>query len=925
MSMKAGSDRPWPEQCFRITSGEVLLIAYGADHREQIGLMRLQQNLTYPGLPNPALQNSRIQLKLRAIQVSQLEELGDGDDHDGRLWMARRLEAELGGSSTDQAPPTSQLIRTLIAVYQQAHNRHLTLLQSHSALNASSEANLFLCMEAGGDLSAELPSTSTNQDPCLSAVTLLCRGQNRALPLPLAAAEPNTRRHLQQLLDRTDLFAREVLLEPADLEQDCGDLIGFLEDDAPCSEGDRTTDATAKGSTNKIVVLLSTPEGYRLWVPGRMKQPLPLQQCRNLLRSLSPRMLAISPAFRSEDLSTVGLLRFAYGQPKQTTAFVIGGLLLGVALGFLLAIGREVGAARWIFGMGVTGLLTGACLGLLSGGFRLGVAVMLLSTLLSLLTPTFNTVITNQALPDRDLGLLLQISLILVAAGITRVCFEWVQSRAILLSQQRGAARSQLAGMHRLLRLPTDFFRLRNVGDLQLRFGALDELRSEIQQLLEGGLLRLVLTSIYILFMLRISVKLTALALVVAALILIPTALIGLQSRPLQRHQEEAEGQALSRNLELIGSVAKLRMAGAESAAARWWGEQFQTIVKLENALDAKEASASLLRAVMPNLGTLLVYVVITRLIADAMNTPELAAPNVGELLGFFSAFGTFIGASAGFAGLLIGAFDMPVIYERARPILDTPTETAETREEAALLKGHIQLDRVSYRYAPELPLVLDGVSLEARPGEQLAIVGPSGSGKSTLVRLLLGFAIPENGEIRFDGQPLNGLRLDSVRRQIGSVLQTNTLFSGTLMEAIAGGSVIEEEAAWHAAELAGLADEIRAMPMGLQTMVPEGGGTLSGGQRQRVAIARALVRRPRILIFDEATSALDNRTQAIVTASLESLAITRIVIAHRLSTVQRADRIVVLESGQVREEGSCETLMERRGLFFRMMQRQIT
>jgi ABC-type bacteriocin/lantibiotic exporters, contain an N-terminal double-glycine peptidase domain len=220
---------------------------------------------------------------------------------------------------------------------------------------------------------------------------------------------------------------------------------------------------------------------------------------------------------------------------------------------------------------------------------------------------------------------------------------------------------------------------------------------------------------------------------------------------------------------------------------------------------------------------------------------------------------------------------------------------------------------------------VLDGVSLEARPGEQLAIVGPSGSGKSTLVRVLLGFAIPENGEIRFDGQPLNGLRLDSVRRQIGSVLQTNTLFSGTLMEAIAGGSVIEGEAAWHAAELAGLADEIRAMPMGLQTMVPEGGGTLSGGQRQRVAIARALVRRPRILIFDEATSALDNRTQAIVTASLDSLAITRIVIAHRLSTVQRADRIVVLESGQVREEGSCETLMERRGLFFRMMQRQIT
>jgi ATP-binding cassette subfamily B protein len=550
---------------------------------------------------------------------------------------------------------------------------------------------------------------------------------------------------------------------------------------------------------------------------------------------------------------------------------------------------------------------------------------MLMSTLLSLLTPTFNTVITNQALPDRDLGLLLQISLILLAAGVTRVCFEWVQSRAVQLSQQRGAARSQLAGMHRLLRLPVEFFRLRNVGDLQLRFGALDELRGEIQQLLEGGLLRLVLTSIYILFMLRISVKLTALALLVAALILLPTALIGLQSRPLQRHQEEAEGQAQSRNLELIGSVSKLRLAGAETAAARWWGQEFQKIVELENALDAKEATAALLNGVMPNLGTLLLYIVITRLIAEAANSPSLNAPNVGQLLGFFSAFGTFIGAAAGFAGLLIGAFDMPVIYERARPILETAPETLDLKEDAGALQGQIQLDRVSYRYADDLPLVLDGVSLEARAGEHLAIVGPSGSGKSTVVRLLLGFAAPEDGEIRFDGKPLNGLRLDSIRRQIGTVLQTSTLFTGTLLEAIAGGSVVEEEEAWHAAELAGLADEIRAMPMGLQTMIPEGGGTLSGGQRQRVAIARALIRKPRILIFDEATSALDNRTQAIVTDSLEAMAITRVVIAHRLSTIRHADRIVVLDQGQVREQGNCETLMQNEGLFFRMMQRQIT
>ncbi|RZO10021.1 MAG: ATP-binding cassette domain-containing protein [Synechococcus sp. MED-G135] len=911
MDWVAGSQHDWPEEAFRLIEGDLLLVSSGTN---DFGFIRLQRGCVYPGVVLSS--KAPVCLKLQAIQASRVDLVPAGDPQEGVQWLDEQLCQDFG-ISPSEAPNIDQLLHKLTEQHQRAEQHHQSLLASHQSLNELSEKQLFLAMERGHNDGADPSSIPESlpdggvDDPVFRALSLVCRDQKSLLISPSLPTDLHPRERLQQLLDRTDLLSRDVLIERTDLQQDCGDLIGFME---------QQPDAAPR-----VVVLQSTAKGYRAWVPEFMVEPLPIQQCDRWLNGLSPRMVSISPAFQAKDLSTLGLLRFAYGQPTHFINFVLGGLLIGVSVGFLLAIGRDVGAARWIFGMGATGAIAGTCLGALSGGFRLGVGVMLLSTLLSLLTPTFNTVITNQALPDRDLGLLLQISVILAAAGITRVCFEWVQSRAVQLSQQRGAARSQLAAMQRLLRLPTEFFRKRNVGDLQLRFGALDELRSEIQQLLEGGLLRLVLTSIYILFMLRISVKLTALALLVAALILLPTALIGLQSRPLQRHQEEAEGQAQSRNLELIGSVGKLRLAGAESAAARWWSQEFQKIVELENALDAKEATAALLKAVMPNLGTLLVYIVITRLIAEAASSPNLNAPNVGQLLGFFSAFGTFIGAAAGFAGLLIGAFDMPVIYERARPILETEPETAELRDAAGVLEGDIRFDRVSYRYAPDLPLVLDAVSLEAKAGQQLAIVGPSGSGKSTLVRLLLGFASPEDGEIRFDSQPLNGLRLDSVRRQIGTVLQTNTLFSGTLMEAIAGGSVIDEQQAWHAIELAGLADEIRAMPMGLQTMIPEGGGTLSGGQRQRVAIARALVRRPRILIFDEATSALDNRTQAIVTSSLESLAITRIVIAHRLSTIRHADRIVVLERGQVQEQGPYETLMENQGLFFRMMQRQIT
>jgi ATP-binding cassette subfamily B protein len=278
----------------------------------------------------------------------------------------------------------------------------------------------------------------------------------------------------------------------------------------------------------------------------------------------------------------------------------------------------------------------------------------------------------------------------------------------------------------------------------------------------------------------------------------------------------------------------------------------------------------------------------------------------------------------ASFSELLVGAFEVPMLYERAKPIFDANVEVSETLLDVPSLEGALEFDRVSYRYEPDLALVLDRVSFKVETGQFLAIVGPSGSGKSTIVRLMLGFAKPEEGIIRYDGKALNGLRPDSLRRQIGTVMQSNGLFSGSLFEAISGGSLISLDEAWAAAEMAGLADDIHKMPMGMQTVIPEGGGNLSGGQRQRIAIARAIVRRPRLLIFDEATSALDNRTQAVVSLSLEQLAITRVVIAHRLSTIRHADQILVLEGGRVSQQGSFDSLMGEDGLFVKMMKRQI-
>jgi ATP-binding cassette subfamily B protein len=370
--------------------------------------------------------------------------------------------------------------------------------------------------------------------------------------------------------------------------------------------------------------------------------------------------------------------------------------------------------------------------------------------------------------------------------------------------------------------------------------------------------------------------------------------------------------------------VAKLRLAGVEEAAARHWWAPYRAGIDTGYAVEERTALAGLFTTLLPSVGTLLLFLVITRLVAEAGRNPALAVPNVGELLGFFSAFATFLGAVASSAGLLIQAFELPVLLERARPLLEAQPESAEEGLDPGPLRGALALEGVGFRYGDGSPWVLDDLSLAIRPGEFVAVVGPTGSGKSTLVRLLLGLERPQRGRVLVDGRPLERLRIDRVRRQIGVVPQNPALLAGSLQEVIAGGSEISLEEAWSAAEQAAVADDIRALPMGMHTLLPEGGGSLSGGQRQRLAIARALARRPRALILDEATSALDNRSQAQVSRSLEALGLTRLVIAHRLSTVRHADRIVVLEAGRIVQEGTFAELVAQPGAFAALMARQL-
>ena len=228
------------------------------------------------------------------------------------------------------------------------------------------------------------------------------------------------------------------------------------------------------------------------------------------------------------------------------------------------------------------------------------------------------------------------------------------------------------------------------------------------------------------------------------------------------------------------------------------------------------------------------------------------------------------------------------------------------------------------FRYGANGPAVLQGISFDVSPGEHVAIVGGSGCGKTTLMRVLLGLESPESGTITVDGRDLASLDQSSVRRQVGCVLQSSSLLPGTIVENVDMGRGLTRDEVWKALDAAAVGDDVRAMAMGLDTPVVDGGGTVSGGQRQRILIARALAGGPRMLVFDEATSALDNVTQGAVVETLDRLRLTRIVVAHRLSTIRHADRIIVVDEGNVVEEGNYDTLMELDGMFADLARRQL-
>tara|TARA_R110001592_G_scaffold361214_1_gene671314 strand:- start:8050 stop:11013 length:2964 start_codon:yes stop_codon:yes gene_type:complete len=580
--------------------------------------------------------------------------------------------------------------------------------------------------------------------------------------------------------------------------------------------------------------------------------------------------------------------------------------------------------------------LIGYILPELRGDLRRVAQMGLLGGLLAAFTPMMSSVMIEQVLPRADVEQHIHIILGLVAAAFGGASVEVVKAFALLRVEGRADLHLQAAIFDRLLRLPAGFCRRFTAGDLTDRVLGIQTIRQTLSGTTIQSLLGVTFASFSLALLVYYNWRLSVVALSLVLFAILVTVFLGRRQLREERRRIAHQGKAEGFVLQLLTGLAKLRISAAEGRAyAKWAGyftKQKQRFVTSQSYANWQDV----FHAAYPAFATGVIFVAasmllkmeatdlqLEALVKSGENTARLPM-STGDFVAFNTAFGQFLAAMTGLATALTRSLTVIPLFERLRPVVETAPEVADDDKAAETLRGRIEFSHVSFRYDTAGPLVLDDLSLSISENEFVAIVGPSGGGKSTLVRLLLGFESCSGGDIYFDQTPISNLDLTSLRQQVRVVLQNGQLTTGSILSNILGSSAQTLDDAWAAARQAGLAADIEAMPMGMHTVLMEGVNTLSGGQRQRLMIARALVHRPRILLLDEPTSALDNRTQETVMDSVAHLNATRLVIAHRLSTVRAADRIIVLERGRVVQEGSFDELISSDGPFAEMARRQL-
>ncbi|MER5970517.1 NHLP bacteriocin export ABC transporter permease/ATPase subunit [Streptomyces sp. NPDC002055] len=536
---------------------------------------------------------------------------------------------------------------------------------------------------------------------------------------------------------------------------------------------------------------------------------------------------------------------------------------------------------------------------------------------LGALVPIATGTVLGTYVPNAENSLIVQTSLALVATSLVSAAFMLLQNTSILRMEGRVEATLQPAIWDRLLRLPTRFFAERSTGELASAAMGISTIRRVLSGISSIAVQAGTVGAVNLVLLLCYSVPLALTAIGMLIVIASVFLAMGLWQLRWQRRLIELNNKLNNQAFQTLRGLPKLRVAAAESFAYAAWAREFARSRELQQRVGRIKNLITVVNAVYLPLCTLIMFVLLAG--------PARGSLSTSGFLTFNTAVTMLLTSVNQLTGALLSAAAVLPMFEQIKPVLDEVPEVRGGSTQPGELTGGIEARGLSFRYSDDGPLVLDDVSFRVRPGEFVAIVGASGCGKSTLLRLLIGFDRPTAGDVLYDGQDLSALDQSAVRRQCGVVLQNSQPFTGSILDCICGAEMFSLEEAWDAAEMAGLAEDIKAMPMGMHTVLSDGGGTVSGGQRQRLMIAQALIRRPRILFFDEATSALDNETQRVVSESTRKLRSTRVVIAHRLSTVMDADRVIVMSDGRVVQEGApADLLADTGGMFRELVRRQI-
>ncbi len=542
------------------------------------------------------------------------------------------------------------------------------------------------------------------------------------------------------------------------------------------------------------------------------------------------------------------------------------------------------------------------------------IAASLLVSLLGMFTPYINKQIFDSIIPSGIKNDVFPVAGLLIGAAVGASLFG--VTRSLVLSRLRDKINFSVQGaaMARIFSLPASFFKDYSAGELSTRAMSITQLSSMLSDSVLTAGLSALFSFVYIFQMAGFAPALVAPGILILLVMLGFAIATGFFQQRLSKRQLKISAKLSGLVFGLFNGLQKIKLAGAEKRAFAKWAENYKEMGSLTYSPPVFLRLNAAVSGALTLGGTLVLY-----FFAGAGSVSQ------SDYIAFSSAYGAVSGAIMSLAGVAMTLAGVKPLFDMVKPIFDAVPETGDGKKIVSSLAGDIEISNMTFRYSQDGPVILNNISLKVSAGEYVAIVGRSGCGKSTLMRLLLGMEKPEAGAVYYGGHDLDTLDVRSVRQCLGVAMQNGKLFSGDIFSNIiitSPWSTLDD--AWKAARMAGIEDDIKAMPMGMHTVISEGSGGISGGQRQRILIARALVSNPGVLLFDEATSALDNITQKHVSDSLSTLGCTRIVIAHRLSTVRNCDRIVVMDGGRIAEEGCFDELIEKKGLFYDLASRQV-